>query len=242
MLHKQSYASSVKRATVRFIHSSPEWAEVQKGKRLRLSPSLLDQARTIAGGASNDSIRRWLDTDISDDAEEERLSHRGRKPGHSVDFRMICLGHGIKRRLDLLPLSAEHIIEFARGCFNVELRQPYVSELLTSHGITSQLAMARNSRMTDPKVADDSVEFILELRRAANEFPGLLGMDETGLWSNVVERRTYHFSSQYVMTFFLPTRPNAQNRSLSPSISPSNYIRPQLRFQFLFIFFEITLL
>jgi len=217
MLQKQSYPASVKRAVVRIIHGSPEWEEVQNGKRLRLSPDLMDQARLAAGGASNDSIRRWLETDISDEAEKERLSHRGRKPGHSEDFRMICLGHGIKRRIALLSLSADHIIDFARGCFNVTLRQPYVSELLTSHGLTSQLAMARNSRMTDPKVADDCVEFILELRRAAKDFPGLIAMDETGLWSNVVQRRTYHFSHQYEKFIFLPDPLNPQFGFLSRS-------------------------
>lgn len=196
MSTKQSYSSATKQATVRFIQASSEWAELRKGKRLRLSPALLEQARTVSGGASNDSIHRWLNTDISDEAEEERLSRRGRKPGHSEDFRMVCLGFGISRRLEFLTLSGEHIIDFARGCFDVELRQQYVSELLTSYGITSQLAMSRNSRMTDPKVADESVEFILELRRGEKKFPRLMAMDETGLWSNVVERRTYHFRNQ----------------------------------------------
>lgn len=196
MLTKQSYSSATKQATIRFIKASPELAELRNGKRLRLSPDLLKQARTVAGGASTDSIHRWLRTDVSEEAEKERLSRRGRKPGHSEDFRMVCLGHGISRRLEFLSLSADHIIEFARGCFDVELRQQYVSELLTGYGITSQLAMTRNSRMTDPQVAEDAVQFILELRRAAKEFPRLKVMDETGLWSNVVERRTYHFRNQ----------------------------------------------
>ena len=150
-----------------------------------------------SGGASTDAIHRWLTSDISADAESERLSQRGRHQSFSEDFQKLCVGFGVHRRLSLLTLEAKDVIDFGRGFFNVELTPSYISRLLTGHGMSSQLAMARNSRMVSPKVADDCVDFILLLRRLKREFPGLLGMDETGLWSNTVARRTYHFRSQY---------------------------------------------
>lgn len=202
MEKKQSYSNAIKQATVRLIHASPEWAEIQSDTRTRLSPGLMEQARAVSGGASNDSIRRWLTSDISEESEKHRLSLRGREAAHSEDFLSLAVGYAIHRRLELLPLSAQDIIDWARGFFNVNLRHQFVSELLTRHGLSSQLAMARNSRMVDPQVAEDCVAFILELRQARKFFRRLLVMDETGLWSNTIQRKTYHFRHQYEILIF----------------------------------------
>lgn len=198
---KSSYSNDVKQATVRLIEASPEWAELQAGKRLRLSTDLMSQARTVSGGATPQSIRNWLKTDISKEEEDERLHHRGRKSIHSPEFLKLAVGHAVERRLGLAPVSSQDIIDWARGFLNKILRQQFVSELLTSHGLSSQRTLARNSRMVDLNVADQSVEFVLEQRRWRKEFPGLMVMDETGLWSNTIPNQTYHFIGQCVISF-----------------------------------------
>lgn len=178
---------------MRLILESREWADIQAHKRRRISPQLMSLARTASGGASNHTIRNWLATDITPDAAKERLRKRGRRKKFSRDFLALLVGHAIDRRLDLLPLNAQHLIDFARGYFNIKITFQRISEVLHQFEFSSQLSMARNSRMTDEQVAQDSLDFILEVRRQREQFARILVMDETGLWSNVVQRLTYHF-------------------------------------------------
>ena len=190
-----SYSSDTKQATIRFIKSDPRYAELPSGKRPRLDPSLLSQARAVAGGASDDSIRRWLDEDISPEAETERLSKRGRKQKYSDDFQSLLLGYAATERKAKRVVSGKSLQDFARQYFGYELRLSWISELLAAHRLSSQQTLPRNSRMVSPEVAEECVDFILETREEAKEFPGLVVMDETGLWSNVVQPRTYHFTN-----------------------------------------------
>jgi hypothetical protein len=160
-------------------------------------------ARAVSGGASNDTIRRWLESNIDEDPaiaeeeERERLANRGAKPKFEDDFKALLVGHAIHRRLSLHAVGAQNLIDFARGVFGIEIAQQRISEILLEYGFTSQLSMGRNSRMTDGKVAEECVGFILEVREDRKTFSLLLVMDETGLWSNVVARLTYHFRNLY---------------------------------------------
>ena len=158
-------------------------------------------ARVASGGASDRSIRNWLSTDINSEASNERLSKRGRKKKLSEDFIAIVVGFAIDRRLALKAVNAQDLIDFARGYFNINISKQRISEILQKYGFSSQLSMERNSRMTDDQVAMDSLDFILQLRQERKEFKRSLVMDETGLWSNVVQRLTYHFVNWYKNSF-----------------------------------------
>ncbi len=57
--------------------------------------------------------------------------------------------------------------------------------------------------MTDLDVANEAVEFLLSLRARRLRPDQILFMDETGLWSNAVERRTYNFVNLYATLIFL---------------------------------------
>ena len=131
---------------------------------------------------------------------EERLSRRGRKSNFTDDFEKLLVGYAIDRRLHLYSVSAQDILDFSLGTFAISLRQQRVSEILIRHHFSSQLSVSRNSRMTDTKVADDCVAFILKLRQEMKSFDDVWVMDETGLWSNVVNRKTYHFVNLYAIS------------------------------------------
>lgn len=200
---KNSYTLGEKLAAVRIIRESQDWKEIQAGTRHRLSSHTLSLARVASGGASADQIRIWLQQDLSEEAVRERLSHRGAPLKFSEAFVDILVGYAIHRRLELKPVSAQDLSDFALGFFDIEISSQRISEILNEYGFSSQLSMPRNSRMTDRQVAEDCVKFILNLRRQRVNFPRLWVMDETGLWSNVVQRQTYHFRNLCEITSFL---------------------------------------
>ena len=103
----QSYSNELKQAAVRVVLESAEWKEVCEGKRQRLTSRTLDLASVVANGASHDSINRWIKSDISLEAEIERLSHRGRSTEIPNDVRALCAGYAINRRLNLRPFLAK---------------------------------------------------------------------------------------------------------------------------------------
>lgn len=160
-------------------------------------------AKTAPGGANPHTIRNWIRTDINSEGSSDRLSKRGRKKKISNDLLALVVGFAIDHRLGMLAVSAQHLIDFARGYFNVNISKQRISEILETYGFSSQLSMGRNSRMTDESVAEDSLNFILQLRNDGKQFKRILIMDETGLWSNVVQRLTYHFINWCEFQFFL---------------------------------------
>jgi len=216
---KSSYTPGEKAAVVRLIRDSDEWAEIQAKKRQRISPTLMSLARTASGGADNKTIRNWLSTDISEDSLKAKLSKRGRKHRWSKAFLDLLVGYAVHRRLELKVVNAQNLIEFALGFFNYIISHQRISEIMWDYGFSSQLALARNSRMTDAQVADDCVQFILELRELMKIWKRLWFMDETGLWSNLVERMTYHFRNQYDISTLL------QMGSIFRFHTSSHYIR-----------------
>lgn len=203
-----SYSFGVKLATVRLVKATDDWKEIQEQKRRRLSSSTLTLARTVSGGATEQTIRNWLklnldeDPDAAKEEERERLAKRGAKQKFDADFKALLVGYAIHRRLSFRAVGAQDLIDFAHGTFGRVIIQQRVSEILTAYGFTSQLSMGRNSRMTDEKVVEECVAFILHIREVRKLFPYLLVMDETGLWSNVVARLTYHFRNLYDITEF----------------------------------------
>lgn len=221
---KKSYSFGVKLATVRFIKATSDWKEIQERKRRRLSSSTMSLARATSGGATPEAIHNWLklnldeEPELAEEEERERLAKRGAKQKLEADFKALLVGYAIHRRLSFRAVGAQDLIDFARGIFGKVILQQRVSEILNGYGFTSQLSMGRNSRMTDEKVAEDCVAFILELRQVRKSFWSLLVMDETGLWSNVVARLTYHFRNLCeIVTFPLPSQICLQWRSPSDS-------------------------
>lgn len=192
MKRTRSYSNDTKAATVAFVKGTPEWEQIRDGVHERLPHSVLDQARQLSGGASNDTIHRWIFNDISPSAEKERLSHRGSKPLFPEDMIKLAVGYAVDLRLDLQAVDRAKIVDFVHGFCGIKAQPQRVSEWLLDHGFSSQMSMPRSSRMTSLEVAEEAVEFLLSLRRRKLEPNQILFMDETGLWSNVVERRTYN--------------------------------------------------
>lgn len=196
----QSYSNELKQAAVRVVLESEEWKEICEGKRQRLSSRTLDLASLVADGASHDSINRWIKSDISLEAEMERLSNRGRPIEIPNDVRALCAGYAINRRLELKAVSRQDIIDFARGIFDISILPQRVSEIMIEYGLSYQMAMSRNSRMVSPEVAEAAYDFIMDLRKEELEPGDIIVMDETGLWSNVTRKRTYHFVNLYELS------------------------------------------
>jgi hypothetical protein len=157
------------------------------------SPNVL--ASAAAGGASKRSINRWENVKLSDEAVDDRLSRRGRHKLVSEEKDMLMVGFFIDCRLNFLSVSREKVIAFAKDYLGVTPRPQYISELLAKHGITLQTAKARSSRLTDEKVVDDAIATLLEIRALGFEPDCIIILDETGLWSNVYDPRTYHFKN-----------------------------------------------
>lgn len=209
MKRTRSYSSDTKAAAVAFVKGTPEWAQIQSGVRERLSHFVMSQAQALSGGASEDAIHRWLLEDISPSAEKERLSHRGATPVFAEDFIKLAVGFAVDMRLDLQAVSRQAILDFVHGFCGITPQPQKVSEWLAEHGFSSQMALARSSRMTDLEVANEAVEFLLALRARDLDLKQILFMDETGLWSNTVERKTYHFINLYDTHAFLKSTPKS---------------------------------
>jgi hypothetical protein len=64
---------------------------------------------------------------------------------------------------------------------------------MNEFGFSSQKAMSRSSRMVTEEVVDAAISSLEEIRSYGFGSDQLLFMDETGLWSNVREPRTYHY-------------------------------------------------
>jgi len=197
MKRGHSYSSDTKAATIAFVKSTPEWAEKEKGVRERLPTSVMSQAQVLSGGASVDAIERWLEEDISPSAENERLSHRGAKPMYPEDVIKLAVGYAVDLRLDLQAVDRLAIIDFVSGFCGITPQPQRISEWLADHGFSCQMSLSRTSRMTNLDVANEAVEFLLNLRKRNLQPNQILFMDETGLWSNTVERRTYNFVNLY---------------------------------------------
>lgn len=202
MKRTRSYSTDTKAATVAYVQSTPEWGEIQDGARKRLSHQVMSQAQVLSGGASPDAIHRWLSEDISPSAEIERLSHRGAKPVLAEDLVKLAVGFAIDLRLDLQAVNRERIIDFIYGFCGIKPQPQRVSDWLREHGFSSQMSLARSTRMTDLEVANEAVDFLLDLRARNLQPNQILVMDETGLWSNTVERRTYSFKNLYATSDF----------------------------------------
>ena len=177
-----------KRAAVEVFHSVKR-LRTENGAKW-LSPLAL--ASVAAGGASQSRVYEWLSTDLTTDAQEER---RGAAPTLSDDLEKLLIGFAVHQRSSLEHLTLASIQQFCKSYLTKEPSLSTLSRIMSKYGFSSQKAMARNSRMVSQDVVEDALSFIEEIR--AYDFPPhrVICMDETGLWSNVTQPKTYHFKN-----------------------------------------------
>ena len=155
----------------------------------------LDLASVAAGGASRTRIYEWLRTDLSVEAQEQREEARGSSSLLNEDQQRLLVGFSCSTRSCLLALDLKRLTDFCNSHFAETPSRSTLSRIMSEHGVTSQMALSRNSRMVSPQVVEDALDFIAEIREYELPDHRLLFMDETGLWSNVAKPRTYHFKN-----------------------------------------------
>ncbi len=161
--------------------------------------SPINLARVASGGAAPSQIYRWLNQDLSDEAQE-RIVRRGRPPPVlSEDQEKLLIGFAISRRTKLQALCLDTLQRFCENHFNKEPSKSTLSRIMSKHGFTSQKVLRRGSRMTTDDVVEDAIDTLEVIR--SYEYPPhrIICMDETGLWSNVTAPETYHFRNWYAI-------------------------------------------
>ena len=186
-----SYSADTKSAAVRVYYASQDETEGNPD----LSEYPMKMAIAASGGASEQSIRNWLKEDLSQEAIDDRLGHRGRSRVLSSDQELILIGFFIDKRLNLEPVSRKDLTDFARRYFGLVVYPQRISEILSKNGITLQASRRRGSRMVSTEVVNDAIDFISEVRDKNFSSSCVIVMDEVGLWSNVVNPKTYNFKN-----------------------------------------------
>jgi len=168
-------------------------------KRLKLEnrahiASAMSLAIIASGGASSTQIFKWLKADLYNENDEET---RGSDPMLNADLECLVVGFATSLRLSLLPLSLDTVKNFCESYLNKSPSKSTLSRIMNSYGFSSQKAMSRNSRMVSEDVVEDALAFIELIRSYAFPPHRIIAMDETGLWSNVTQPKTYHFKNWY---------------------------------------------
>jgi hypothetical protein len=188
MSHKH-YDLSRKRAAVDVYH------EVKRRRTedgwISVRPEEL--ASVAAGGASRRRIFAWLKEDLSIESQEERIENRGKARLLSDDQMRLLVGFAVATRTSLKPVSLHTLLLFCDSYLNIKPSYSTLSRILEGNGFSSQKVMARSSRMASPEVVEAALDSVLEIRSYEFLPHRILLMDETGLWSNVVAPRTFHF-------------------------------------------------
>jgi hypothetical protein len=193
MKRKRSYSTDTQHAAFRALEAAQPSHDVQDPP----SWTPVELATLVSGGASKRSIYRWRRKDMSEAAVQERLGHRGRRPLLSEDHEHLLVGHVIHLRLGLKVVSRQDLLDFASAYLDAKLHPPFLSKLLKRHDISLQRTRGRLSRTTNVEVVEGAIKVISHLRELSLPPHRILVMDETGLWSNVVSKMTYHFKGWY---------------------------------------------
>lgn len=185
------YSPDRKRAAVDVFRSVKRLCTERGAKWL--DPASL--ASVAAGGASKTQIYAWLQTNLSEDTQQQQEENRGRPRVLSEDQQMLLVGFASCTRSSLHPVQLTDLKRFSDSYLSSSLSLSTLSRIMSEHGFTSQKAQARNSRMVSPDVVEDALAAIEEIR--SYNFPTyrVICMDETGLWSNVSAPKTYHFKN-----------------------------------------------
>ena len=154
-------------------------------------------AMEFTGVKSRQTIWRWRHTNQSPRAIAERRSRAGRPPALNEIAEFLIIGYALYLRSESQAVPAKILIDFAAAHLKKTINKSQVSKLLQKHGWSSRRSLKRNSRQLDGEVADQSVDFIVELRGLGIDTKNWYVMDEAGIWSNTVPRRAYHPRSGY---------------------------------------------
>lgn len=155
----------------------------------------LDLASVASGGASRRAIFLWLKEDLSPAAVARKPENRSAVPLLNEDQEALLVGFALSCRSSLEPVSLETLKNFCEAHLPATPSLLTFSRIMTKHGFSSPKAMSRSSRMVTQEVVDNAISTIEEIRSYGFAPDQLLFMDETGLWSNVREPRTYHLRS-----------------------------------------------
>lgn len=188
-----------KRAAVEVYREVKRLKKEEKGKPI----NAIALASVAAGGASERRIREWLTIDLSDNSISQKEEKRGAAPVLEEDEENLLIGFAISTRTSLQPLTLSMLESFCFSYIQKKVSQSTLFRIMQKNGFSSQKAMTRSSRMVSTETVDDALSFIEKIRKY--DFPPhrMIFMDETGLWSNVVAPRTYHFSNWYDILILL---------------------------------------
>ena len=164
----------------------------------RTSPTMKSKdavklASVASGGASRNEIFCWLREDLSPAAVSQKPENRGAARLLSDDQEALLVGFALCTRSSLEPVTLTTLQQFYQSHLSVTPSLPTLSRTMNEYGFSSQKAMSRSSRMVTEEVVDGAISSIEEIRSYGFEPDQLLFMDESGLWSNVREPRTYHY-------------------------------------------------
>ena len=170
----------------------------REAKRLKKDDSLISVtpmhlAQIASGGADRSQIFRWLNQNLNEESNESEYETRGRLPVLSEDQEALLVGFAVAQRSSLKPVALATLQKFCKNYLSAKPSYATISHILAKHGFSSQKAMARSSRMTTEEVVYDAIEALEDLRSYGFSPHRIICMDETGLWSNVVAPRTFHF-------------------------------------------------
>lgn len=187
-----------KRAAVEMYRVTKKLKKEHKAKWL----DPLELSSIAAGGASKTQIYEWNKLHFSDEDSEEIIETRGRPTILSEDQTKLLIGFVVSTRISHKPVSLLTVREFCISHLSLTPCDQTIGRLLRSFGFSHQKSMTRSSRLVSQEVVEEALEAIQEIR--SYNFPPhrIIVMDETGLWSNVVQPRTYHFRNWYVISFF----------------------------------------
>ena len=172
------------------------------------------------------TVYQWMRENLDQQQYMARLSCRGRRPKLTPEQTQLLLGYACHRRQALETVSLQSLVDFSSAHLRTNLSVNTISRIMRDHGFSSQRAMQRESRMTTKKLVDDAIEFLADLRSYVYTPDRIIVMDETGLWSNVVAPKTYHYrngcgtSTFRSLSNFLHSLPSVSYIFVPPSSPP----------------------
>ena len=174
-----------------------------------LSKSPQSELIRIAAGKrhppSRSTIYHWLQEQLTEEEYKEKLGRRGRHAKLSPEQTQLLVGYVCYCRKCLESVTRKDLLDFVHSYFKVTISKSLITDILHKNGISSQRSLTRESRMTTQKVVDDALDFLREVRSLNYSPDRIIIMDETGLWSNLVKPRTYHFRNGFDRPlFFFP--------------------------------------
>jgi len=191
---KRSYTFDERKNFLEFVDAA------RKDPELSYRP--LSQLLVLVAGPrpvpTQQTFYRWKREDLSLSQYHTRLHLRGKRCSLTIEQKQLLLGYACDRRRSLMAVSLKDLRDFSSTHLHSKLLNSTTSKYMQEAGFSSQRSLKRNSRMTTQKVVDDSIAFLGVVRSYAYSSDRIIIMDETGLWSNVVKPRTYHYRGGYV--------------------------------------------